>query len=232
MTDTFNRRKILSGITAATATSIAGCFGGNEIDDEYTIPDNAVTNVQIPDAQTSYATMGSSDAELGIQYFGSWKCPICARFAKNRLNSLVNDYVKTGGITITFRGLAYINNQPFLGNDAPTAARAGLAVWRNDPENYWTYHDTIMYNQPAESKKWATENRLRSFMEQSGVENIETIMEDMNSDEVKSLVNQTSSDASTLGIDFTPAIEINGRVFVATSDENEIRNVIQQNLEN
>jgi protein-disulfide isomerase len=121
-----------------------------------------------------------------ITYYGNWKCPFCAEFSTGSdrvfpLSDLITGYVEPGELTLEYRSVAYIDGSPFLGPDAPRAARAGLSVWNHDPESYWPYHEYVMANQPPESREWATADRLVGFAESAGVEGPEGVREDVES---------------------------------------------------
>jgi protein-disulfide isomerase len=225
----FTRRRSLGLIAGFGLTSVAGCLDSGTISEDYEVPDNAVTSVQIPESDSTYPMMGSDDAELEIQYFGNWKCPACAAFSKQSLLDIVSDYVEPGDVRIKFRGLAYIGGQPFLGNDSPRATRAGLSLWQEEPENFWQYYETVMYNQPPESRQWATKAKLKSFMNAVSVTDADAVVANLNSDGLEELVSQTTQDARNLGIDYTPGVEVNGRTF-SRDNVQGLRSAIERNL--
>ena len=146
--------------------------------------DGAVADAPVPDEQTTYARMGTGGPV--VTYYGNWKCPFCAEFSTGSdrvyaLGDLVTDYVEPGDLTLEYRGVAYLDGDPFLGPDAPRASRAGLSVWNRDPENYWHYHEYVMANQPPEGEQWATADRLVEFANAVGMSQPGGLREDIDS---------------------------------------------------
>jgi protein-disulfide isomerase len=179
-----SRRAVLGGLAAATA--LAGCAGSRstETETDTTTADGAVGDAPLPDGDSTYARMGTDGPT--VTYYGNWKCPFCAEFSvgSDRVFSmpeLLTGYVAPGDVTLEHRSVAYIDGRPFLGPDAPRAARAGLAVWDRDPASYWAYHEHVMANQPSESEEWATPDRLVGFAEAAGVEPIAEVRADVES---------------------------------------------------
>ncbi|MFB6140323.1 MAG: thioredoxin domain-containing protein [Halosimplex sp.] len=207
-----SRRAFLAGVGTAVGAGVAGCLGGGpDLPDE--TPTGPVATAPVPDApgEYTYATMGSADAPVRAVYYGNWKCPYCSNFSTGSLGDVVGDYVEPGDVALTFRCLAYVGGEPFLGKDAPRAARAGLAVWNVDPATYWRYHEYVMTNQPAESKEWATVDTLVGMAKKAGVSDPDAVRSAVTSGKYASPVRKTARRASRLGLRGTPALVVGDR---------------------
>jgi len=209
-----NRRAYLAGVGAVAGTAVTGCLGGEgggDLPDE--TPTGPVASAPVPDAPDgyTYATMGSATAPVEAVYFGNWKCPYCADFSTGFLSDIVTDYVEPGDVALTYRALAYIGGDPFLGADAPRAARAGLAVWNIDPSGYWRFHEYVMANQPPEGREWATVDTLTEMAEKAGVSDPDAVRSALEDGEYASQVRATSERAAALGIEGTPALVVGDR---------------------
>jgi len=207
------RRAFLAGIGAAAGAGLAGCLGGGASDLPDETPTGPVSSAPLPDApdEYTYATMGSETAPVEAVYFGNWKCPFCADFSTGFLGDVVTDYVEPGDVRLTFRALAYVGGDPFLGADAPRAARAGLAVWNVDPSAYWRFHEYVMVNQPPEGQEWATVDTLTEMAEKAGVDDPEAVGTALEDGEYESPVRATTERAATLGVEGTPALVVGDR---------------------
>jgi protein-disulfide isomerase len=172
-----------------------------------------VENAQVPaDAtQHSYAIMGSSNSDAIIDYIGSWKCPVCARFSQGFLRTLVDDYVQPGDVQIRFRNLAYINGDYFLGRDAPAAGHAGLAVWNTAPDAYWQFHEYVFRNQPPEREQWATADRLAEFAKAAGVSATDEIKTAVETNQYEAELQETAKLASRVQASGTPTLVVDGK---------------------
>lgn len=227
------RRGFLAA-TGGTAVALAGCVdGGDEgigtVGSPTPPPDSPVTTAPIPDDPGSfdYATMGTGDGPT-VTYFGNWKCPFCAEFSRGFLGDIVTDYVEPGTLDLRYRALSYFGDRPFLGPDAPRAARAGLAVWNVDPEAYWPYHELVMANQPPESQEWATVDRLAAYAEAAGVSDVDTVRSETEADTYESLVSDTSDAASEAGVESTPSLVIGDSTINPLGDESRVRSLLDQ----
>lgn len=205
-----------------TRTRQGGSDGGSDqtpqdASPEYPVrtPDGPVVGARTPPNPSNYpyATMGAGNAPVNVEFFGSWKCPFTREFVRQRFGDIVERYVQPGDVQITFRALAYQNGEPFLGQDAPRATRAGLAVWNADPQSFWEYFATVFASQPPERAAWATEEQLVAFVEAAGVDGVERVRSEIASNERSSRVRATTSAAADRGIDTIPRLVIDGEVY-------------------
>ena len=222
---------VISGGTAALGgifNRSSGRDNNGTSDAESTGQTGTVATAPIPSApdEYRYATMGSADTDATVTYFGSWKCPYCARFSTDFLSTLVTEYIESGKIALKFRNLSYINGKAFLGPDAPAAGRAGLAVWNNDPDSYWAYHEYVLQNQPPESKTWGTADTLVSFGREAGVDDPSVIRTAIQEKQYEEALRATSQAAAQAGINGTPTLLIDGTT-VSPFKEDRTRQLIE-----
>lgn len=222
------RRQLLIAGGALGTAALAGCLGGGSGGEGYQLEDGRsdaaldkpAANAPLPDnpGDHTYALMGSASAPK-ITYFGNWKCPACKLFSTDDpralgLSQIVTDYVQPGDISLEFRGLAYVGDgSPFLGEDAPRAARAGLAIWNLDPEHYWPYHEYVFSNQPSEEEQWATVENLAILAEEAGVGPIDELKAALGNGEYEDTVKATTDAANKAGVSGTPSLVIDGQVY-------------------
>lgn len=220
------RRRFLatSGVIA-----VSGCLGGKTTESPNTEVDGTVASVPIPNdpSSSTYAMAGSADRPT-VTYYGNWKCPYCADFSTGLLGDIITDYVKPRDISLRFRALAFIDGKPFLGSDAPRAARAGLAVWDIEPETYWPYHEYVFANQPPESETWATTDKLVSFAEEAGMTETGQLRTKIQGQAYESPTRETSQPAANAGVLGTPALVIDGETVNPLGDEQQTRTLIEQ----
>ncbi|WP_276248148.1 MULTISPECIES: DsbA family protein [unclassified Haladaptatus] len=216
------RRQLLVASGAVGTAALAGCLGGGgggyELEPRSDAAlDSPAANAPLPESpgDHTYATMGSSDAPK-ITYFGNWKCPACKLFSTDDsralgLSTIVTDYVEPGDLALEFRALSYgSNGSPFLGEDAPRAAQAGLAVWNVDPEHYWPFHEYVFANQPPEDKQWATTENLKILAEEAGVNSIDEFESQLDSGQYEDAVKATTDAANQASVSGTPTLVIDG----------------------
>jgi protein-disulfide isomerase len=230
------RQLLLAGGGAATIGIGAGAIvlSNNTVTETNGGPEaggdgGIVAAVSIPETpgKFRYATMGSTESDLGITYFGSWKCPYCAQFSTEMLPQLVADYVEPGTISVEFRNLAYIGGEPFLGPDAPAAGQAGLAVWNAEPASYWPFHEYVFENQPPEREQWATPDRLVDFARSSGVSNTDAVRTAIQETQYEDALQATDGAARESGVNSTPTLLIDGTTINPLGNEDRTRRLIE-----
>jgi protein-disulfide isomerase len=79
---------------------------------------------------------GSQTAKTGLIIFSDFQCPFCAKFARDTMPTLMEQYVKTGNLLVAFRQLPLpIHN---------LAERvAATAVCAGKQGKFWSFHDEI-----------------------------------------------------------------------------------------
>jgi protein-disulfide isomerase len=225
------RRRLLLASGSVAVAGLGGCLGvgGGEGEDDGAGSGEStaeggnasgsggtatpVASAPIPADPTAftYARMGTADRPA-VTYVGNWKCPYCAAFDAGILGDVVTGYVEPGRLALTYRALAFVGGEPFLGPDAPRAARAGLAVWDLAPGRYWPYHERVMADQPPETERWATPDRLVEFAAAAGVPDPDRLRDRLDDAHLRRAVERTSAAAADLGITGTPALVVDGRV--------------------
>lgn len=174
----------------------------------------------------TYAAMGTTGPV--VTYFGNWKCPGCAEFSTGFLGEIVREYIDPEDLRLRFRGVAYRpNGDPWMGPDAPRAARAGLAVWNVDPDSYWPYHEQVFAEQPPEDEEWATADRLAEFARAAGVDNVEEVRSQVESGQYEDPL-QSSADEAESTIEGVPTLLIDGETVVPTEDKQRTRELLDQ----
>lgn len=221
-----SRRRFLAAGATATAGALAGCLDG--LLGGSSGGSGSVATAPVPDdtGAFDYAVAGTGD-DPTVTYYGNWKCPFCAQFSTGFMGDLLTDYVEPGSITLQFRAMAYTGDgQPFLGEDAVTATRAGLAVWESEPESYWSFHEHVFANQPPESQQWANAGRLVEFARDAGVEDTTVIRDAINEERYQSRIEATTEDAFAAGVTGTPTLIVGGTP-VSPFEEQQTRDRIE-----
>ncbi len=162
-----------------------------------------------------YATMGSEDASVTARFYGAWKCPYTRHFVLEFLPTLIEEYVNPGDVAIEFRAVAYEGGEGFHGPDSPRAARAGLVIWNQQPEHFWTYFGTIFKNQNS-APGWATTKTLLSMAEKSDVSDLSTIASLIQSGKYQSQVEGTMDQVHKIPISRVPRIVVGDSVTAPT----------------
>jgi len=167
--------------------------------------------------------LGNPDAAITILEWGDYQCTFCYKFHQNTLDTIYEDFIKTGKVKLVFKDF------PLNGPDSQLAAQAAYCA--EDQEKYWEYHNELYKNWAGEKTGWITRESLDRFAT--------TINLDLNEfntclDEGKyqNKINELHEFGKEIGIDATPSflvfndqkiIKIRGNqpleVFLKTFDE-------------
>ena len=86
-------------------------------------------------------TMGSSDAEVTLVYFGDFNCMYCYRFAQQTLPQIRENFVESGDVRVVYKNLIT------MGENSVTLAKASEAAWNmtgeENPDLYWKFHSQL-----------------------------------------------------------------------------------------
>lgn len=145
--------------------------------------------------------LGSSDATVTMVEFGDYQCFYCNRFFHNTESEIVKNYIDTGKVKMIFKDFTII------GEDSVNAAHASHCA--NEEGKFWEYHDALYNHWTGENNGWASFDNLVEIAKQVGLD--ETSFRTCMSDErYASIIEQSNSDARTLGITGTPAFFVIG----------------------
>ena len=167
--------------------------------------------------------MGNPDAKITILEWGDYQCTFCYKFHQNTLDTIKEDFIKTGKVKFIFKDF------PLNGPDSKLAAEASYCA--QDQEKYWQYHDELYKNWGGERTGWITRESLDKFAEIVDLD-IEKFNKCLDDHKYENKVNSLYAFGKEIGIDATPSflvfndqkmIKIRGNqpleVFLKTFDE-------------
>jgi len=156
------------------------------------------------------AILGNKNASVTIVEYGDYQCPFCVQYFQKIEPQIVKNYLDTGKAKMIFRNFA------FLGPESTVAAEA--AECAEDQNQLWPYHDALYNAKLADFNKGGAEddgvlNRalFLSIAAQLHL-NIGVFTSCIDSNKYASLVAQEKNDATTIGINSTPATLVNGEL--------------------
>lgn len=159
---------------------------------------------------------GPSNAPVALEEFGDFECMPCFRLWP-ALKNLENEYAKT--LAVTFREHPLEQH-----HHAREAARAAEAAGLQN--HFWEMHD-FLYLRRAE---WVRSDNVRAFFIQCATElslNVEQFTRDMDGEDVAKRIALDEARGSSLAIDRTPVIYINGKKIDLSGDpEDSLRTEI------
>jgi protein-disulfide isomerase len=175
-----------------------------------------IYKVEIPEHSPVW---GVSDADVTIILFDDFECPFCARL-QTTYEQIKKEY--EGKIRVVF-----VNLPLRFHKKATPAALAALAAHKQ--EKFWDMYDSLFKKQ----KEWKDAPDLQKWFEDEAklLElDIEKFKKDMESAQLKKMVEDDSALAEKLGVRGTPASFINGRFVNGALPFETFKQVIDEEL--
>ena len=137
---------------------------------------------------TEHPSLGPADAAVTVVEFFDYRCGFCRRMTP-RLDALLAAHDDVRVVFVEF---------PVLGPDSLRAAQASLAVWRRAPEAYPDVHRAFMAADDLSAPA------LVAIAEAHGLDG-DRLVEDMQSEAVRTRLAANHRLARELGVEGTPA---------------------------
>jgi protein-disulfide isomerase len=109
----------------------------------------------------SGSVLGSSKAQVTLQYFADLECPICKDFTLGALQSLIPHWVRTGKLKIEYRNLETATREPEVFRNQQIAA---LAAGKQN--KLWSFIELFYREQGEEGSGYVTEQYLQGLAQQ------------------------------------------------------------------
>lgn len=173
-------------------------------------------------------TMGEEDAPVSIVEFGDYKCPGCKTWSEKVLPKLEKDYINTGKAK-----LSYINVL-FHGEESVRAALASESVFKQDPENFWAFHEALFAAQPAteqHDEQWVTTEKLLEIAKETAPNvDLDQLEKDIDEQTTAAEVSIDEQLVQKHNIESTPSVIIDGVLVKDPFDYKAIANLIEKGL--
>ncbi len=170
-------------------------------------------------------SIGDEDAPIKIVDIGDYKCSHCKDFHEIVYPDIKKDFIDTGKVQLFFV------NFPFIDDDSLNLAKGGEAVFAQNEEAFWDYHDLVFQQEQGEAQ-WATVDALTKLVKDnlSSID-AEQFKEDIEGNAQTAAINEDLTIVNEAGVTSTPTIFINGVEFKEWYDYKVIKEEIERLLE-
>jgi protein-disulfide isomerase len=147
-------------------------------------------------------TLGKASAPVKLFEYGDLQCPYCKANAEEITPEIIENQVRKGEVSITFRNFIIIGPQSVPAGEAMLAAGAqGKA---------WNFIELFYRNQGEENSGYVTEEFIESIGESAGIPDLATWNKERKSGKYKKQIESTTNQAKKLGFTGTPSFAIEG----------------------
>lgn len=227
------RKKIaVRGVVGLVAVSLTFVFAqqllsqpaGSQLSDFQLESQPVLTQSYLEENATAVAGNQSTNDTVKIVEFGDYRCPFCKQFEENVKPRIISNYVETGQAEF------YFINFDILGPGSTKAAIAAECVYRDDPKNFWEFHDAIYANQGSESSNWVTNELLSRLAEENTDLSSDEILSCINGQETLDQVQTDKRIALNNELSGTPQLFVNGEKVSNANSWNVVRASIEDEL--
>ncbi|MFX3637384.1 MAG: DsbA family protein [Candidatus Pristimantibacillus sp.] len=176
---------------------------------------------------TSQPVMGNENAKVSIVEFGDYKCPSCKAWGEQVWPQLKKDYIDSGKAKFSYTNVLFHGKESILG------ALAGEALYKSNPEDFWTFHKALFDAQPEVNHDglWITEEKVLEVAKTSvPTLDLEQFQLNLKSSEVQGSVDIDQQLVDQFNIKQTPTIMINNIMIANPFDYAAITAAIEQEM--
>lgn len=176
---------------------------------------------------TGQPTIGEENAPVQIVEFGDFKCPSCKTWGEAIFPKLMEDYIDSGDVQLSFV------NVLFHGEESALASMAAESVFERTPDVYWDFHHALYGAQPVENHdaEWVTHEKVLEIASEFPEIDQALLKEDMEQQATLDQVKIDDELVTKTGVNMTPTVVINGKMMVDPFDYETIQQVIEQEIE-
>ena len=139
---------------------------------------------------------------MKLYEYGDLQCPVCKDYSEEFLPEIIENQVKKGEASITFRNFIIIGPQSIPAGEAALAAGA--------QGKGWSFIETWYRNQGEENSGYATDEFIESMAKYVGVPNIAKWKKEWKGKKFKKRSKKRPRQAQKLGFTGTPSFSIEG----------------------
>jgi protein-disulfide isomerase len=172
------------------------------------------------DFQPNYGTPG---APVVLALFSDFECPYCKEEAKMLRTNLLSAFPKQ--VRLYFLDLPLESIHPW----AKPAAIAGRCIYKQNANAFWDYHDWV-YEHQAEITKDNFRDKLLEFAKTKQIDALQ-LGSCLDTNATESEVNRSIAQSRELHVQSTPTLFVNGRRLPAQVAWNDLRTIIDQEIE-
>ncbi len=191
----------LAIIVVVVVIIVAGS-GGSKGGESSNLSDVGEVNTLLKGIPQNATVLGKASAPVKLYEYGDLQCSACKYFSEEILPEVIENQVKTGKASITFR------NFIIIGPDSIPAGESALAAGAQGKG--WSYIETWYRNQGGENSGYVTEDFVESIAKYVGIPDVAKFMQEWKSKKYKKQVEATTGQAEHFGFSATPSFAIEG----------------------
>jgi protein-disulfide isomerase len=181
---------------------VAGSGGGDKGGESSNLSDIGEVNTLLTGIPQNATVLGKPGAPVKIFEYGDLQCPFCKENAETVTPPIIENAVRNGEASLTFR------NYIIIGPDSVPAGEAALAAGAQGKA--WNFIELWYRNQGEENSGYVTEEFIESIGKGAGIPNLAQWNKERKSKKYKKTLEETTKQAQKIGFNATPSFAIEG----------------------
>ncbi|QIK64680.1 thioredoxin domain-containing protein [Leucobacter viscericola] len=164
--------------------------------------------------------IGDIDAPVVMSEWVDFRCPFCAVYSRDTFDQIVTEFVDTGKVRIEMHDVA------FFGDESVRAAAAARAA--GEQGRYFQFVKAVYDAAPESGHPDLPPAQLIEFAKTAGVPDIAKFTKDMDREDLKQAVNESTAKAQQYGVSSVPMFASNGQAIAGAQPIDEFRKFLKQ----
>lgn len=176
--------------------------GGKTGGDSSNLSDVGEVSTLLKGIPQTATVLGKPGAPVKIFEYGDLQCPFCKANAEEITPPIIENAVRKGEATLTFR------NFIIIGPESVPAGEAALAAGAQGKA--WSFIELWYRNQGEENSGYVTEEFIESIGKGAGIPNLDQWNKERKSKKYKKTLEETTKQAQKIGFEGTPSFAVEG----------------------
>jgi protein-disulfide isomerase len=192
----------LAIIIVVVVIIVAGSGGGSSGGDASSVVAKPEVEKLLDGIPQEATVLGKASAPVKLFEYGDLQCPFCKANAEEITPEIIENQVRKGEVSITFRNFIIIGPQSVPAGEAALAAGA--------QGKGWSFIELFYRNQGEENSGYVTEAFIESIGKGAGIPELAKWNQERKSGKYKKQVEETTAQAQKLGFSGTPSFAVEG----------------------
>ena len=163
--------------------------------------------------------VGDPDAPVVVVEYSDFRCPFCARFTRETMPKLIEEYVDAGLVRYEMRDM------PLFGDESLDAAIAGRAAARQE------FLTAVHADAPDKGHPPMPRKKLIAYAEEAGVDDIDRFADDLDDETLRDQVEADVVQAQGIGVNSVPFFAVDAYAVSGAQPWEVFEEVIEERLD-
>lgn len=190
---------VIISVIAVAAIVIIGLIIFNQNNSRVSV----IAITPTPYSQVDRNSMGDPNAPVKVDIYSDYQCPYCKKLSDELLPTLIEKYVNTGQVYLTYHSFVIIGPESINASSGAYCAA--------DQNQFWQFHEILFANWTGENVGDYTSKKIKAFAESLGLDT-KAFNECYDSGKAQQQIDADSAAGEAIPLTYTPSVLINGKL--------------------